>query len=412
MDNLAIIGLQWGDEGKGKIIDYLAKEYDYIVRFQGGNNAGHTVNIDKREIIFHLIPSGALYSNKHLVIGNGVVVNPSVLLEEISSLRNMGIEPNLHISYRCHLIMPYHIAIDERREKTQKIGTTKRGIGPAYTDKIARCGIVLADLLDREEFEGKIRKNLEKEGISEFYPEKIADEYLLLFEKIKCFVCDTRVLLNKAILEKKSILFEGAQGTLLDVDFGTYPYVTSSNPTIGGICTGTGIPPKYIDNTLGVMKAYSTRVGEGPFPTELKGDIGNGLRIKGKEYGATTGRPRRCGWLDIPTIKYSCEINGVTSIAITKLDVLDKLPSIKVCTKYKIKGEIFEEIPQSIVNWDEVEPLYEEFTGWMEDTQNIKKKEDLPKASRVYIDKIMEMIGISVSIISVGSERNQTIEVE
>ncbi|MEW6680131.1 MAG: adenylosuccinate synthase [bacterium] len=412
MQNLAIIGLQWGDEGKGKIIDCLARDYDYIVRFQGGNNAGHTVFVSNKEFIFHLIPSGCLYKDKHCVIGNGVAVNPAILLDEIENLEREGIELNLHISYRCHLIMPYHIAIDEIREKTQKIGTTKRGIGPCYTDKVARCGIVIADMLDRNVFKEKVRENLNQKSLdSLFNPDKIVDEYLAYFDKIKDFVCDTRVLLEDAILKRKSILFEGAQGTLLDIDFGTYPYVTSTNPTIGGIGTGTGIPPRYIENVIGVMKAYSTRVGEGPFPTEIKKDLGESLREKGREYGATTGRPRRCGWLDLPAIRYSCKINGITSIAITKLDVLDCLSKIMVCTKYKIKGKIYGEIPQEITSWDDIEPIYEEFPGWEMDIGNIKEYDNLPKEARNYIEMIKDALSIPISLVSVGKERNQNIEV-
>lgn len=413
MQHLAIIGLQWGDEGKGKIIDYLAANYDYIVRFQGGNNAGHTVFVGGEEFIFHLIPAGCLYKNKHCVIANGVVVNPAVLLDELEFLKNKGIEPKLYISYRCHLIMPYHIAMDEIREKTQKIGTTKRGIGPCYTDKIGRCGIMIADMLKRDGFKEKISENLsQKPYLKGFSEDKIANEYLYFFDKIKDFICDTRVLLEDAIKHGKSILFEGAQGTLLDIDFGTYPYVTGGTPTIGGIFTGTGIPPKYVHDVLGVMKAYATRVGDGPFPTELKGEIGEKLRLKGEEYGATTGRPRRCGWLDLVAIRYACKINGVTSLGITKLDVLSGISKIMVCTKYKIKDKIYDEIPQSIVDWDEIEPIYEEFPGWEDDIENINEYDDLPKKSRDYIEMIKRSVGIPVSLVSVGKERNQMIKVK
>ncbi|MEW6680653.1 MAG: adenylosuccinate synthase, partial [bacterium] len=401
----------WGDEGKGKIIDYLAKDYNYIVRFQGGNNAGHTVYVSGEEFIFHLIPSGCLYKDKHCVITNGVVINPAVLLDEMLFLKEKGIEINLHISYRCHLIMPYHIAIDEIREKTQKIGTTKRGIGPCYTDKIARCGIVMADLLDKKLFKDKVLENLAQKSLEGFDADKIVDEYLAYFDKIKDFVCDTRVLLENAISNKKSILFEGAQGTLLDIDFGTYPYTTSSNPTIGGISTGTGISPRQIENVLGIIKAYSTRVGSGPFPTEIKNELQEALRLKGKEYGATTQRPRRCGWLDLPAIKYSCKINGVNRIAITKLDVLDKIPKIMVCTKYKIKGELFDEIPQFLVNWDEVFPIYEEFSGWEENIGNVKDYKNLPKEARNYLEMIKEATGVPIFLVSIGKERQETLEV-
>lgn len=411
MENLAIIGLQWGDEGKGKVIDYLAANYDYIVRFQGGNNAGHTVFVGNSEFVFHLIPSGCLYKDKHCVIGNGVVVNPAVLLDELKFLKNKGVTPNLHLSYRCHLIMPYHIAMDEIREKTQKIGTTKRGIGPCYTDKIGRYGIMISDMLNEKVFKEKISENLgQKPYLKGFQEEKIASEYLSFFDKIKDFLCDTRVLLEDAINAKKSVLFEGAQGTLLDIDFGTYPYVTSTTCTIGGIFTGTGIPPKYIKDVLGIMKAYTTRVGSGPFPTELKEEEGENLRLKGKEYGATTGRPRRCGWLDLPAIRYASKINGVTNIAITKLDVLSGISKIMVCTKYKINDKIYNEIPQSLL-WEEIEPIYEEFPGFKEDIENINEYRALPKGARDYIKMIKEKTGIPVSFVSVGKERNQIIKV-
>ncbi|MBU2461995.1 adenylosuccinate synthase, partial [bacterium] len=310
--NLAIIGLQWGDEGKGKIVDLLAKDYNYIVRYQGGNNAGHTVDVDGFEFVFHLLPSGVLHPKKIGVISEGVVVNPKELLKEIALLEEKGITPNLYISLGCHLIMPYHIFIDGAIEESQKIGTTMRGIGPAYTDKVGRCGIRMADLLDEKIFAEKLELNLlQKENIlkGRFKADEIMDEYLSLFERIQPYLADTRYILNKAMANSEPILFEGAQGTLLDIGFGTYPYVTSSHTTVGGISIGTGIPSNKISQIMGVMKAYTTRVGEGPFLTELKEETGEHLRMKGREYGATTGRPRRCGWLDLVAIKYALEVN-------------------------------------------------------------------------------------------------------
>jgi adenylosuccinate synthase len=349
------------------------------------------------------------------VIGNGVVVNPKAFLDEICMLEDKGVAvKNLHISYHCHLIMPYHIFLDELTEERQSIGTTRRGIGPAYMDKVARCGIKMCDLLDREVFEEKVKKSLSLKAEllkGRFGCEEIIDEYLRLFEEIKGYLADTRAILNCAISSGSSILFEGAQGTLLDVELGTYPYVTSSNPTVGGIFTGCSLSPGCLDKVMGVMKAYTTRVGEGPFPTELKEAEAEALRMKGREYGATTGRPRRCGWLDVVAVKYSVEINGVTSLAITKLDVLNDLEKIKVCTEYRIDGESFNQFPSYINDFEKIEPVYTEFCGWCQEIGEIRSYDELPKEARTYVDAISEMVGVKVSLISVGPERDQTIEV-
>ncbi|MBU1261442.1 adenylosuccinate synthase [bacterium] len=413
MMNLAIIGLQWGGEGKGKIVDLLAKDYNYIVRYQGGNNAGHTVDVDGFEFVFHLLPSGVLHPKKIGVISEGVVVNPKELLKEIALLEEKGITPNLYISLGCHLIMPYHIFIDGAIEESQKIGTTMRGIGPAYTDKVGRCGIRMADLLDEKIFAEKLELNLlQKENIlkGRFKADEIMDEYLSLFERIQPYLADTRYILNKAMANSEPILFEGAQGTLLDIGFGTYPYVTSSHTTVGGISVGTGIPSNKISQIMGVMKAYTTRVGEGPFLTELKEETGEHLRMKGREYGATTGRPRRCGWLDLVAIKYALEVNGINSLVITKLDVLSDLPKIKVCTEYRINGEPCEFQPW-ISDWSKVEPVYIEFPGWMKEIGKVKEHSELPKEARDYLSAIEGMLGVKISLISVGPRRDQTIQI-
>ncbi len=412
--NLAIIGLQWGDEGKGKIVDLLAKDYNYIVRYQGGNNAGHTVDVDGFEFVFHLLPSGVLHPKKTGVISDGVVINPKELLKEIDLLETKGITPNLYISLGCHLIMPYHIFIDSAYEESQKIGTTMRGIGPTYIDKVGRCGIRMADLLDEKLFAQRIKLNLlQKEPIlkGRFEANEIIDEYLSLFERIKPYLADTRSILNKAIANSEPILFEGAQGTLLDIGFGTYPYVTSSHTTVGGISVGTGIPANKIYKIMGVMKAYTTRVGEGPFPTELKEQEGEHLRMKGREYGATTGRPRRCGWLDLVTARYAIEVNGINSLVITKLDVLSDLPKIRVCTEYRINSKPCEFQPW-ISDWSKVEPVILEFPGWCRDIGSIKDYSELPEEAKSYLSAIEEMLGVKIGLISVGPRRDQTITVK
>jgi len=380
MSSTVIIGAQWGDEGKGKIIDIFAQESDIIVRYQGGNNAGHTIIIDKNEFILHLIPSGILRENKICVIGHGVVLNPEAFLKELEYLKEKGIsvKGRVFISEMTHMIMPYHLHLDSASEKEYKIGTTMRGVGPAYEDKIGRHGIRAIDLLDRDVFEEKLKRNLMmktyKLGDSFDY-KKISEEYLAFGEILKGYIKDTALFLFEALKEGKKILFEGAQGTLLDVDYGTYPFVTSSNASVGGVCTGTGIPPNKLDKIIGITKAYSTRVGEGPFPTELHGEFGEDMREKGNEYGATTGRPRRCGWFDAVALRYSARINGFNSLAITKLDVLSHLDTIKICVGYKYNGQIIKDFPSSLSILNGCEPVYEELPGWKQDIANVKSFE-------------------------------------
>lgn len=421
MSSIVVIGTQWGDEGKGKIIDILSEGVDIIVRFQGGNNAGHTVVVGKKEFIFHLIPSGILHKGKTCVIGNGVVVDPKVLLEEISCLKKQGIEigDNLKVSLASHLIMPYHKVLDSLREtqRTKKIGTTKRGIGPCYVDKFMRCGIRAGDLLDKKVFKEILADNLKEKNeifkkvynYQQFRFEEIFDEYLGYVGRIKKYLIDTSLFLYQSIEEGKSILFEGAQGTFLDIDFGTYPFVTSSNTTLGGAFTGTGLPFKSIDRIVGVTKAYTTRVGEGPFPTQFSSILGDKIRAKGKEYGATTGRPRRCGWLDGLMLKFSSRINGLTELAVMKLDVLDCLKEIKICTGYRYKGRIFKEIPQDAQVFSKAVPIYETHKGWFSDTSKIKEYSLLPQRAQDYLNRIEEISGVAIKSISVGSRREDII---
>lgn len=419
MATVAIIGAQWGDEGKGKIVDFLTERCDYVVRFQGGCNAGHTVVVGDEKYILHLIPSGILHKEKKCIIGNGVVLDPAALLKEIEDLKSKGVEinDNLFIAKNCHLIMPYHIALEEESEKSKKIGTTKRGIGPCYTDKIARAGVRAVDLLFPEILRDKIRANLELINflLEKFYKtntlneEEIFLQYLNYAEKLKKYIVDTDIMINEAIDKGKNVLFEGAQGTLLDIDHGTYPFVTSSNTVAGGICTGAGVSPKRIDKIIGVVKAYTTRVGEGPFPTELKDELGVHLREKGGEYGATTGRPRRCGWLDLVAVKHSLRINGFTGIAITKLDVLDEFDKLKICIGYKYKGKIIQDFPKEIEVLKSCEPVYEELTGWKEKTRGIKDFDKLPKNAKNYLTFIENFLNVKIQIISTGMKRDEII---
>ncbi|MCM8766225.1 MAG: adenylosuccinate synthase [Candidatus Omnitrophica bacterium] len=416
--NIVVVGAQWGDEGKGKIIDFLAKDSDIIVRYQGGNNAGHTVVIDKEEFILHLVPSGILHKDKLCVIGNGVVVDPYALIVEIEELKKRGvyIDTNLLISEQAHVIFPYHKLLDELREKRRKIGTTGRGIGPCYADKVARVGIRIVDLLDEEVFAQKLKLNLQEKneilrkiyGCKGFSFSKIFEEYRGYARKIKKYVKNTTLILKEAIRTKKDILFEGAQGTLLDIDFGTYPYVTASNASVGGVCSGTGISPKDIDKIIGVAKAYTTRVGEGPFPTEFGPELMEKIRQRGKEFGATTGRPRRCGWFDAVLVKYSVMLNGMDELAITKLDVLDEMKKIKICIGYKYKGKIYHHFPSNLRILYEGSPVYEEQPGWFTDTSGITSFKELPLMAKAYLKRLSKLLGIKVRLISVGSERNQT----
>lgn len=419
MPTIVIIGAQWGDEGKGKIVDFLTEKCDYVIRFQGGCNAGHTVVVDNEKYILHLIPSGILHKGKKCIIGNGVVLDPSSLLKEIESLMSKGIDidNNLYIAKHCHLIMPYHIAIEEQVEKKKKIGTTKKGIGPCYTDKIARNGLRMVDLLYPEVLKNKIRANLEIINflLKNLYDAEVLDEekiftqYIEYAEKLKKYIVDADILINKAIEIGKNILFEGAQGTLLDIDHGTYPYVTSSNTIAGSACIGTGVSPKKIDQIIGIVKAYTTRVGEGPFPTEIKDSLGEEIRKKGGEYGATTGRPRRCGWLDLVGLKHAVRVNGFTGIAVTKLDILDGIEKIKVCVAYKYGNTSIEEFPKELEILENCTPVYEELPGWSEKTAGIKDYENLPKNAKNYLQFIEDSLKVKIQIVSTGQKRDEII---
>jgi len=427
MATRVVVGTQWGDEGKGKYIDMLAADSDIVVRFSGGNNAGHTIVADGVQYALHLIPSGILHKGKICIIGNGVVVDPAILLKEIDELNSKGIDTdNLLISDRAHVIMPYHKVLDELQEKfrgSKSIGTTKRGIGPAYSDKTERCGIRIGDLIDEELFAEKVEENLKtKNAIIEkvyggkgFTADQIIREYSEYAKRLKKHVADTNSILFDAIDQGKNILFEGAQATFLDLDFGTYPYVTSSNPISGGVCIGAGIGPKYIDEVYGVFKAYTTRVGAGPFPTEQANEIGDTIRELGHEYGTTTGRPRRCGWLDLVMMKYAAKINGLTSLAINHVDTIGKLgkkSKIKLCTAYIKDGVKTTSFPGSLKELAKCEPVYEEFDAWDEDISKIKKYEDLPANAKKYLSRIEEVIGVKIKFIGVGKDREQTIIVD
>lgn len=421
-----IVGAQWGDEGKGKIVDHLSENVDIVARYQGGANAGHTVVLPatkgkpEQEYILHLIPSGIFHKHVTCVIGNGVVLDPVALMTEIEQLTQSGIrvEGRLFISHNAHLIMPYHKLLDSAREQgSEKIGTTGRGIGPAYIDKYMRTGIRVVDLLEKDVLCRKLKRNIEasNELLSKVYNTKILDvdtiiqEYLDFDRKIDPYVKDTAVYLNEALRKKKRILAEGAQGALLDVDFGTYPYVTSSNPTSGGACTGLGIPPTTIDSIIGVVKAYSTRVGNGPFPTEQENELGDFLRKKGGEYGATTGRPRRCGWLDLFSLQYSVRINGIEKLAVTKLDVLDELDEIKVCVGYKLGNKKLSHFPTDAQTLDRVEPIYKTFKGWKTKTSDIRSYRQLPPRAKQYLEAISSFTGAKLWMVSVGARRDQTL---
>jgi len=421
MEVSVLVGSQWGDEGKGKIVDILSNRYDIVARYQGGANAGHTIEIDNNKFVLHLIPSGILRDNVICVIGNGVVIDPQALLDEIALLEsfNINIKGRLFISQNAHLIMPYHKLLDSISESgSNKIGTTGRGIGPCYIDKYARKGIKVIDLLNKSVLEEKIKLNLEEKNVllrkiynqKELNIEEITKDYIEFEKKISQYITDTPSYLNNAIEEGKSILLEGAQGALLDVDHGTYPYVTSSSPTSGGACTGTGIPPTKISSVIGIVKAYTTRVGLGPFPTELEGEAGEKLRKTGAEFGATTGRPRRCGWYDAFLMNYSRMINGIQRVAITKLDVLSYLDEIKVCTGYELDGKRLKSFPTDVERLNKIIPVYETLPGWKSDISKVRYYEDLPVNAKDYLSFISEKSGFEISIISVGPKREQTIE--
>jgi len=421
MEVTILVGSQWGDEGKGKIVDILSEKYDIVVRYQGGANAGHTIKIDDKQFILHLIPSGILRKDVVCVIGSGVVIDPKALLDEIKFLENnnISIKDRLFISHNAHLIMPYHKLLDSISEKgDRKIGTTGRGIGPCYIDKYARKGIKIVDLLNKQHLEKLIRQNIEEKNeiLTKVYNEneldvdEIIKEYLEFDKVIDPYIKDVPMYLNQATLDNKNILMEGAQGTLLDIDFGTYPYVTSSNPTSGGGCTGTGIPPTKVSSVFGIVKAYTTRVGLGPFPTELDEENGEILRQAGAEFGATTGRPRRCGWFDTFMMKYSRMINGIERVAITKLDVLSYLDEIKVCTAYLIDGKKLTSFPTDIAQMERVTPVYETLPGWKTDISNARSYSELPEEAQHYLSFISEQCGFEIAIISVGPSRAETIK--
>ncbi|NFN86914.1 adenylosuccinate synthase [Clostridium sporogenes] len=422
MSAFIVLGAQWGDEGKGKMTDYLAENADVVVRFQGGNNAGHTVVVGEKEYKLHLIPSGILYNDKLNVIGNGVVLDPKALFEEISYLESLGVDitpDRLIISDRAHVIMPYHRVLDgikERARGNKDIGTTGKGIGPSYTDKMERSGIRVCDLMHKEVFEENLKETLKIKNkiITEVFGgealdyNKIYNEYLEYAEKLRPFIKDISVIVNQKIKEGKEVLFEGAQGTLLDIDYGTYPYVTSSSTIAGGVCTGAGVGPTAITSAVGIAKAYTTRVGKGPFPTELLDSTGDWIREKGHEFGVTTGRARRCGWLDLVILKTSARVSGLTSFAVTKIDTLAGLDTLKVCTGYKLNGEIIDYVPASLEDLAKCEPIYEEFEGWDDSIANARCYEDLPENAIKYLKKIEDLTETKVSIVSVGPKRDQT----
>ena len=423
MANVVIVGAQWGDEGKGKIVDLLTQYADLVVRFQGGNNAGHTIVLKGEKFVVHLIPSGILYGDKKCIIGNGVVLDPAVLIEEIDEVKKRGYfkeDSQLMISEETHLILPYHRRIDVAREKTFKIGTTGRGIGPAYEDKVVRCGIRMVDLLDEKVFREKLETNLIQKNIylTQVLQEKgfefseIFDEYLQYKNRLEKYVKNTSLILYEEIQKGKHVLFEGAQGALLDLDHGTYPYVTASNTVAGNACAGSGIGPTMINSVIGIAKAYTTRVGEGPFPTELKDELGEKIRQRGGEYGATTGRPRRCGWFDAVVVNHSIRVNGIREIVITKLDVLNDFDTIKICVGYHVGGKVFDHVPSNFEILKNSEPVYEEMRGWKTEIQGVKNFKDLPRNAKRYLKRIQKLIGAKVTMISVGSERDETVEVK
>jgi adenylosuccinate synthase len=426
MPNIVVVGTQWGDEGKGKVVDLLTAGADLVVRFQGGNNAGHTLVVEGRKFIFHLIPSGILYESKKCLIGNGVVVDPEVLLEEIRNLRESGIAigpERLSLSDKAHIIMPYHKAIDLAKEVSKgrdKIGTTGRGIGPCYEDKVARTGIRAVDLTEPETLEEKIRLNLKEKnfwltkflGAAPLEAESICESYLAMARELGPFIKDVSLEIDLALKADESILFEGAQGTHLDIDHGTYPFVTSSNPVAGSACAGAGVGPNRLNHILGIVKAYTTRVGAGPFVTELTDATGNYFQERGGEFGSTTGRPRRCGWLDLVVVRDAVRLNGLTSLAVTKLDVLTGLEKLKICVGYQIDGEQVDYRPTSLKRQAQCRPIYEEMEGWQEDISEARKVDQLPPQAKAYLKAIEQIASVPLSIVSVGAGREETIVVQ
>ena len=423
MSTVVITGTQWGDEGKGKIVDYLAQQAETVVRFQGGSNAGHTVMVDGEDYKLRLLPSGILYKGTHNIIANGVVVDPKVMLQEMDAMEARGIDVSgIRLSDRAHVVLPYHRLMDglEDEQKGEgKIGTTKNGIGPCYIDRDDRIGIRVCEWMDPETFAEKLkvnlaRKNRELQALYGHEPldfDEIYKEYLGYADRLRPYVCDAITLLNDEIDAGRKVLFEGAQATMLDIDYGTYPYCTASHPISGGVAVGAGVSPKKIGKVFGVVKAYCTRVGEGPFPTEQLNEIGDKLREKGHEYGVVTGRPRRTGWLDAVVVRYAGVISGIDYMAITRLDILDSFDEIKMCVGYKYKGEILKLVPASLKTVAECEPVYETFEGWKTDISGIRKYEDLPEKARKYVERMAEVTGIDVGIVSVGPNRDQTIVV-
>jgi len=422
MPNIVVVGMQWGDEGKGKVVDVITPHVNVVVRYQGGNNAGHTVVVGREKYVLHSIPSGILHNGCRCIIGSGVVIDPASLIEEMESLvrRGVSLDGNLYISKNAHLIMPYHPALDlasESKAGARRIGTTGKGVGPAYVDKAARVGIRMADLLDERLFRDKLEHNLAQKNrlLREIYDaqsftvEEIFNPYLRYAGWLAPYITDTALLLSRWMDSGYSVLFEGAQGTMLDIDHGTYPYITSSSTTAGGAATGSGVAPTRIHGVLGVAKAYTTRVGGGPFPTEMIGDIAEQIRARGHEYGATTGRPRRCGWFDAVVMRYAVRINGVDTVALTKLDVLDQCETVKVCTGYRYGGDIITDFPEDETVMQKAEPLYEELSGWMSSTNGAKNEVDLPAKARRYLERLEELIGVPFCLISTGAVRDDTI---
>jgi adenylosuccinate synthase len=417
-----VLGAQWGDEGKGKIVDLLSDKADIVARYQGGANAGHTLKFDGKTFVLHLVPSGIFHDHTTCIIGNGTVIDPLALLDEIDAVREHGTDPTgrLFVSETAHVILSYHKTLDQVKEKSrglQKIGTTGRGIGPAYIDKTSRTGVRMMDLLDEEILSEKIRFNVENINIilkglghnDQIEAEPIIEEMLECGRKLAPYISDTGNKLYEANLLGQSILLEGAQGSLLDLDHGTYPYVTSSSPTSGGACTGSGLPPTAITHVMGITKAYCTRVGNGPFPTELNNSEGDQIRETGHEFGATTGRPRRCGWIDLVALKYAVRVNGINELTVTKLDVLDQFAEIKLCTDYLIDDKKTRNFPLNIKSLDKAEPVYQSFKGWNQDTRNTATIDKLPEEARVYLSFIEEYLGVNISIVSTGPSRRETI---
>jgi len=417
--NIAVLGAQWGDEGKGKIVDMLTPHFSAVARYQGGHNAGHTVYVDGQKFVLHLIPSGILHAGVACVIGNGVVIDPEALFKEVDELARLGIsvDGRLLVSEKAHVILPYHRELDvlsEARRGERKIGTTSRGIGPAYEDKIGRRGIRICDLLgDREALATEVRENVNarnraiRDSTLDWRP--VFDHLLAHGERLRPWVADTSLFLHRTMAAGKAVLFEGAQATLLDIDHGTYPFVTSSNASVGGVCTGLGVPPRAIGGVLGVAKAYTTRVGEGPLPTELSGDLAERLRETGQEYGASTGRPRRCGWYDAVVVRYSARINGLDAIALTKLDVLDGLPEVRICVGYRTATGVLTEFPADLRPLATAEPVYETLPGWSTPTKGVTRMNDLPVEAKRYLTRLEEVSGVACGLISTGSDRRETI---